>query len=45
MTDVKWVDRSEVLLALEGKSETLNLPGPVAIAHNLLKSWATNNFG
>ena len=44
MTDVKWVDRSEVLLALEGKSETLNLPGPVAIAHNLLKSWATNNF-
>jgi len=44
MTDVKWVDRKEVLLALDGKSETLNLPGPVAIAHNLLKSWATKNF-
>jgi NAD+ diphosphatase len=40
MTDVQWFDRSEVLLALEEKSEKLRLPGPVAIAHHLIKAWA-----
>ena len=40
MTDVQWFDRSEVLLALEEKSEKLRLPGPIAIAHHLIKSWA-----
>ncbi|MYC30089.1 MAG: NAD(+) diphosphatase [Chloroflexi bacterium] len=40
MTDVQWFNRSEVLLALEDKSEKLRLPGPIAIAHHLIKSWA-----
>ena len=41
MTDVRWFDRSEVLLALEGRSEELTVPGPIAIAHHLIKAWAT----
>ncbi len=41
MTDVRWFDRSEVLLALDGRSEELTVPGPIAIAHHLIKSWAT----
>ena len=40
MTDVQWFDRAEVLLALEGKSEKLLVPGPIAIAHHLIKAWA-----
>ena len=40
MTDVQWFERSEVLLALEGKSERLTVPAPLAIAHHLIKSWA-----
>ncbi len=42
MSDVRWFDREEVLLALEGKSEELSVPGPIAIAHHLIKSWAKN---
>lgn len=41
MTDVRWFDRSEVLLALDGRSSELTLPGPIAIAHHLIKAWAT----
>ena len=40
MTDVQWFSRSEVLLALEGRSEKLTVPAPLAIAHHLIKSWA-----
>ena len=40
MTDVQWFDRSEVLLALDGRSEKLMLPGPIAIAHHLIRAWA-----
>lgn len=40
MTDVQWFDRSEVLLALAEQSEKLRLPGPIAIAHHLIKAWA-----
>ena len=42
MTDVQWFSRSEVLLALEGKSELLTVPQPLAIAHHLIKAWAYN---
>ena len=42
MADVQWFEREEVLLALEGKSEKLAVPGPIAIAHHLIKAWATN---
>ena len=41
MTDVRWFDRAEVLLALEGKNESLTVPAPIAIAHHLIKAWAT----
>ena len=40
MTEVRWFNRAEVLLALEGKSETLSVPGPFAIAHHLIGAWA-----
>ena len=42
MTDVRWFSRAKVLLALEGQSENLAIPGPVAIAHHLIKAWATD---
>ncbi|MDD9988729.1 MAG: NAD(+) diphosphatase [Spirochaetaceae bacterium] len=41
MSDVRWFDRREVLLALEEQSERLTVPGPIAIAHHLIKAWAT----
>ncbi len=45
MTDVRWWDREEVLLALAEKSENLRVPGPIAIAHHLIKAWATGQAG
>ena len=42
MLDVRWFQRNEVLMALEGTSEILAIPGPIAIAHHLIKAWATN---
>ena len=42
MLDVRWFQRNEVLMALEGTSEILTIPGPIAIAHHLIKAWATN---
>ena len=41
MTDVRWFERAEVLLALEGKNAKLTVPAPIAIAHHLIKAWAT----
>ena len=41
MTDVQWFDRQEVLLALEEKSEKLALPGRIAIAHHIIRAWAS----
>ena len=40
MTDVRWFDRKEVIDALEGRSETLTVPQPIAIAHHLIRTWA-----
>ena len=40
MTDVQWFERGEVLLALEGQSERLAIPEPIAIAHHLIRAWA-----
>ena len=45
MTDVRWWDRDEVLLALSEKSENLRVPGPIAIAHHLIKAWAHGKAG
>ena len=43
MADVRWFERDEVLLALKDQSELLSVPGPIAIAHHLIKSWATGD--
>ena len=40
MSDVRWFERREVLLALDGKSKVLSVPGPIAIAHHLIRAWA-----
>ena len=45
MTDVRWWDRGEVRLALAEKSDQLRVPGPIAIAHHLIKAWATRQAG
>ncbi len=42
MADVRWFHREEVLLALTGESENLAIPAPIAIAHHLIKAWASN---
>ena len=42
MADVRWFQREEVLLALEGKNQNLEVPAPIAIAHHLIKAWATH---
>lgn len=39
MADVRWFERSEVLESLEGEGK-IRLPGPIAIAHHLIRSWA-----
>ena len=43
MADVRWFQRDEVILALDGKSDLLAVPGPIAIAHHIIKAWATGN--
>ncbi len=44
MVDVRWFQRTEVLMALQGTSEALTVPGPIAIAHHLIKAWAVNDL-
>lgn len=39
MADVRWFQRNEVILALEGRNPNLQVPGPIAIAHHLIKEW------
>ena len=45
MADVQWFTREEVQLALEERSEILAIPGPTAIAHHLIRSWANGEVG
>lgn len=47
LDDVGWFARDEVLRALarsEEGDETLRVPGPIAIAHHLLKTWANQDY-
>lgn len=37
----RWFTREEVLRILDGKGEGLFAPPPLAIAHHLIKTWAT----
>ena len=45
MADVQWFSREEVRLALDERSEVLAIPGPTAIAHHLIRSWANGEVG
>ncbi len=45
MADVRWFTREEVLLALEERNEALAIPGHTAIAHHLIRAWATGQAG
>ncbi len=40
MSDVRWFSKEDVKLALEDKLDGVNIPGPIAIAHHLIKAWA-----
>ena len=44
MEDIRWFPKAEVCLAIEGKSSHLEIPGPIAIAHHLIKAWALDNL-
>jgi NAD+ diphosphatase len=39
MADVSWFGRDDVRTALEQRHPTLRVPGPIAIAHHLIKAW------
>ena len=41
MADVSWFDRAEIVAAFDDKHPKLKLPGPLAIAHHLIKAWIT----
>lgn len=40
MHDVRWFHRADILQALDETHPTLRLPGPMAIAHHLIRDWA-----
>ena len=40
MADVRWFTRDAVRSALAGTNSELRVPGPIAIAHHLIKAWA-----
>ncbi|MDP6375694.1 MAG: NAD(+) diphosphatase [Pseudomonadales bacterium] len=40
MADVSWFERDLVTAALEQRTRELRLPGPMAIAHHLIRAWA-----
>jgi len=39
MADVSWFSRSDVRRALDQANPDLKVPGPIAIAHHLIKAW------
>jgi len=39
MTAVEWFHRDDVTAAMSGTQPNLNLPGPIAIAHHLIRAW------
>ena len=46
LADVAWFDKAlirEVLATPGGRAETFQLPGPMAIAHHLLKAWVSED--
>jgi NADH pyrophosphatase NudC (nudix superfamily) len=39
--DAKWFSKEEIISALAEKNPNLRLPPSYAIAHSLIKSWAS----
>jgi NAD+ diphosphatase len=44
MADVAWFSRDAVRAALRQQHATLRVPGPIAIAHHLIKAWCDDAF-
>ena len=44
MADVSWFSKKEIISALNQKHATLSVPGEIAIAHHLIKSWANGEL-
>ena len=40
MADVAWFSKADVVRALAEEHPSIQVPGPIAIAHHLLRSWA-----
>ncbi|MSP22441.1 MAG: NAD(+) diphosphatase [Dehalococcoidia bacterium] len=40
IASAEWFDRAEVRAAVEGRSAVLEVPGPIAIAYHLIRTWA-----
>ncbi len=40
MADVQWFTREQTIAGLEERGDDLRVPGPMAIAHHLIRSWA-----
>jgi NAD+ diphosphatase len=40
LADAAWFSKTEVADALHGNKTILEIPGPIAIAHHLMKAWA-----
>jgi NAD+ diphosphatase len=45
MAAVAWFEREEVAAALAGEHPTLKVPGPIAIAHHLIRAWLDDETG
>ncbi len=45
MADVRWFTRSDIVAALADSNPQLKVPGSLAIAHHLVKSWAERENG
>ena len=45
MSDVRWFTRAEILSALKDENPDLKVPGPIAIAHHIIKAWAEGEVG
>ena len=37
--DARWFSRTELIEALDGRSDVLSVPQPIAIAHHLIRAW------
>ncbi len=40
MADVRWFDRGDILRAFNETTAPVQMPGPIAIAHHLIRSWS-----